>query len=77
MESMALVLVDQVVSTKQVFLIYFSTPFACSITVFSCHLYDDRQKYGEYSMTSLPQCLKSHNIYVNHFHKSCSGQLLG
>jgi len=76
MESMALVLVDQVVSTKQVFL-FPPTAFACSITVFSCHLYDDRQKYGEYSMTSLPQCLKSHNLYVNHFHKSCSGQLLG
>ena len=56
---------------------FFSTLFACSITVFSCHLYDDRQKYGEYSVTSLPEHLKSHYICVNHFHKSCSGQLLG
>jgi hypothetical protein len=76
MESMALVLVDQIGSTKQVFLIFFHN-FACSFTVFSCHLYEDRQKYGEYSMTSLPERLKSHNIYVNHFHESCSGQLLG
>lgn len=56
---------------------FFSTLFACSVTVFSCHLCDDRQKYGEYSMTSLPERLKSRYIYVNHFHKSCSGQLLG
>jgi len=78
MESMAFVLVDQVVSMKQVFLFFPPPmPFACSVTVYLCHLYDDRQKYGEYCMTSLPQCLKSHNIYVNHFHKSCSGQLLG
>jgi hypothetical protein len=64
MESMALVLVDQVGSTKQVFLIFSPTFLGCLITVFSCHLYDDRQKYRDYSMPSLPELLKSHDIYI-------------